>query len=267
MERIHCQGGLEPTLETLNALQFKHLKYIPYENLDIHMSKPIVVEDLNVIKEKVLDRKRGGFCVELNQLFFHLLKSQGFQVVQLLSRVRTGLAPDQYRPQTHIQILVTIGNSRYIADVGGSTNGTPLPICIDNDDVQVMAGEHHRVLATGERDFLHQYMHDDGTWCDIKVFHVENIAQVADCEAINWFSCTHRDSRHINNAILTIQTDTGIKTLQNDELGLRQGNSKSVKRTIATFEEYLTILEKDFLLPVSEFATLKVPQTVWNIVK
>lgn len=266
LERIRYDGGLELTIDTLNALQFQHLLYIPYENLDIHMSRPIEVEDLQTIKEKVLDRKRGGYCVELNQLFFHLLQALGFQAEVLFSRGTKGLQPGQLRVQSHIMILVTIGSARYIADVGASTFGTPLPISIDHEEAQEMNGEEHRMLNIGVREYSHQQRVEDGSWCDIKCFHVENRAVGVDYELINFFSCNHRNSRHPGNAILTIQTIGGIKTLQNDEYGVRIGNSRSIKRTIGSPEEYLAVLEKEFLMPLKDLSNLKVPHTSWDVI-
>lgn len=266
LERIHYTGPLEPTLETLCNLQFNHLLYIPYENLDLHCGRSILVEDLKAIKAKVLDRRRGGYCVELNQLFLQLLQAIGYHAEAVFSRGTKGVIPGQERAQTHVILIVTIASMRYVADVGGSTIGSPWPLCLEHTDLQLMNSEEHRILPISERHFRHQYRHEDGSWHEIKSFNVESLATVADCEAINWYSCTHRNSRHPNNAILTIQTIGGMKTMQNNEYGIRTGSTKSVKRVIETLEEYLSILKEDFLMPVEDLGGLKVPQTQWNIV-
>ena len=69
LERINFDGATEPTLELLSALQKKHLLSIPFENLDIHYKTPIKLNSANIF-EKVINKKRGGFCYELNSLFY-----------------------------------------------------------------------------------------------------------------------------------------------------------------------------------------------------
>jgi N-hydroxyarylamine O-acetyltransferase len=77
LERIGYKGSTEPTIGLLSALQKKHLLNIPFENLDIHYKTPIEL-DIAIIFEKVVIKKRGGFCYELNGIFHELLNSIGF---------------------------------------------------------------------------------------------------------------------------------------------------------------------------------------------
>ncbi len=52
---------LEPDVETLRILQRKHLLNVPFENLDIHCKRPIVL-DIEKFDKKIIGEKRGGFC-------------------------------------------------------------------------------------------------------------------------------------------------------------------------------------------------------------
>ena len=74
LSRIQYQGGLEPNLENLRNLQVAHLLHVPFENLDIHRKVEI---DLEGSYEKIVKRNRGGFCYELNGLFYELLEALG----------------------------------------------------------------------------------------------------------------------------------------------------------------------------------------------
>ncbi len=65
-------------LESLKFLQRQHLLTVPFENLDIHWKRPIVL-DGNHFYDKIIGDKRGGFCYELNGLFYELLAEIGFQ--------------------------------------------------------------------------------------------------------------------------------------------------------------------------------------------
>jgi len=172
--------------KTLFALQHQHLTRIPFDNMDIHMSRPIVVDKIEPILEKMLVNNRGGFCIEQNQAFYHLLQALGFDAKMLFCHATVGLLPGQFRPRTHLMIFVVVDGERFVVDVAGSTVGTPLPLSIDHEDVQWMNEEPHRVQRVSDREFIHQHLYDDGQWRDIKAFHIEMIANYADCNMINW---------------------------------------------------------------------------------
>src|SRR5437764_12252268 len=79
LERINYHGSLEPTLQTLQALHEAHLLAVPFENLDIHLGRKILLDEESLWK-KIVEQGRGGFCYELNGLFAWLLRALGFQV-------------------------------------------------------------------------------------------------------------------------------------------------------------------------------------------
>src|SRR5688500_2931419 len=86
LNRIGYQGPLEPSAQTLRDLHVAHLRTVPFENLSIHSHEPIVLDDAALF-EKVVQRRRGGFCYELNGLFTALLRSLGFEVEMLSAAV------------------------------------------------------------------------------------------------------------------------------------------------------------------------------------
>ncbi|MGH1489803.1 MAG: arylamine N-acetyltransferase family protein [Acidimicrobiales bacterium] len=71
---------------TLRRLHRAHLMAVPFENLDIHIGQPIVL-DPEPILTKIVEDRRGGFCYELNGSFAALLQSLGFDVTFLEARV------------------------------------------------------------------------------------------------------------------------------------------------------------------------------------
>src|SRR5687768_9467525 len=86
LHRINYQGSLAPTARTLRDLQVAHLQTVPFENLSIHSAEPIILND-EALFEKIVLRRRGGFCYELNGLFAALLRKLGFEVVMLSAGV------------------------------------------------------------------------------------------------------------------------------------------------------------------------------------
>src|SRR6266436_9958960 len=86
LQRLSYTGAIAPSAETLRLLQLAHLRAVPFENLSIHSGEPVVLDD-RALFEKIVGRRRGGFCYELNGLFAALLRALGFQVTTLSAGV------------------------------------------------------------------------------------------------------------------------------------------------------------------------------------
>jgi arylamine N-acetyltransferase len=71
-----------PDLQLLAALQRHHLASIPFENLALHYSPPprTVSLDPQAVYDKFIVRHRGGYCMEQNLFFAHMLRGLGFTV-------------------------------------------------------------------------------------------------------------------------------------------------------------------------------------------
>lgn len=114
-DRIGYTGSREPTLETLTALHRLHLLAIPYENLDIHLGRPLTLE-LPQIFDKLVTERRGGWCFEMNSLFAWVLRELGFEVTLLGAVVERVNAPPTPQPD-HLILRVDLVKP-YLADVG-----------------------------------------------------------------------------------------------------------------------------------------------------
>jgi len=102
-------------LENLARLHKTHLRSLPFENLDIHIGRRIILSE-DAFYEKLIKHHRGGFCYELNGSFASLLTKLGFKVRMLSARVASktgGFSPEF----DHMSLLVTLKN-RWLADVG-----------------------------------------------------------------------------------------------------------------------------------------------------
>ena len=113
-QRIHYTGSLQPTLEVLRALHKAHMLAVPFENLDIHLGRPLSLEP-ETLYHKIVEEKRGGFCYELNGLFAFLLKEMGFTVDLLSAQVKSqnGFGA----PFDHLLLLVHLEED-WLVDVG-----------------------------------------------------------------------------------------------------------------------------------------------------
>ena len=129
LARLGLAAPQAPTLGALASLHRAHLMRVPFENLDIGLGRPIRL-DLASLHAKVVGRRRGGYCYELNGLFAALLRSLGYAVDLLSARVATGdggLTADF----DHLALLVSspdVGGP-VLVDVGfGDAFIEPLPL-------------------------------------------------------------------------------------------------------------------------------------------
>ncbi len=81
-------ASAEDVLDYLSALQKHHLTSVPFENLALHYSKEhnnsLNQDDLF---EKIVTRRKGGYCFESNGFFGLILQSLGFDSVSVGARV------------------------------------------------------------------------------------------------------------------------------------------------------------------------------------
>jgi N-hydroxyarylamine O-acetyltransferase len=107
----------------LGILHRAHLMAVPFENLSIHLAEPISLVEGDLL-DKIITRRRGGFCYELNGAFALFLEALGARVVRVAARVYGGgqLSP----PFDHLALVVRLpdGSGPWLADVGFGSHST-----------------------------------------------------------------------------------------------------------------------------------------------
>ena len=88
LQRIGLEGEPGRDLAGLTRLHRAHILTVPFENLNIPLGYPVETAG-DALFEKVVVRRRGGFCYELNHLFALLLQKLGFSVDLLCAGVWT----------------------------------------------------------------------------------------------------------------------------------------------------------------------------------
>lgn len=134
LKRIQFQGIPKPDLETLVSLHRSHLFAIPYENLDIHRGLYMPLDEDNFF-DKLVRRRRGGWCYEMNGLLSRMLRQIGFDVTLLGATVNRRQNPLKGEGD-HLILLVQLDRP-YLVDVGfGNGLLEPIPL-------EVGTFEHH----------------------------------------------------------------------------------------------------------------------------
>lgn len=134
------------TKEGLDRLQFAHLCAVPFENIDLFDYDLKVDFGTEEMYDKVVTRRRGGYCFELNSIFMALLKAVGFEVHPAGVRIVAGRSDGNLPAIAHRASIVTIGGKRYYSDVGfGMTTAPGISICIDESGEQDVQGDTYTV--------------------------------------------------------------------------------------------------------------------------
>jgi len=156
LSRIGVDATVGTDMATLWLLHARHLRTIPFENLSIHASEPIVLEE-GALFDKIVIRRRGGFCYELNGLLAVLLGALGFDVTMISAGVMGG--NEEFGPPFDHMALVVQLAERWLVDVGFGSSFR-LPLRMDVRAVQSDGYSEYRIVEDNEGLVLER--HDDG---------------------------------------------------------------------------------------------------------
>ena len=248
LDRIGVRDRPEPTLPTLRALQGAHLAAIPFENLDVQLGRSIRL-DLPALQDKLVARRRGGYCFEQNTLFLHALRAIGFDVVACEARVRTD--GRHVLPRTHMVLVVALEGRRWLTDVGfgGETPHEPVPF---GGEEQRQSHWTYRLRGEDAAQAL-QVRRGDG-WADLYAFLPEARYPV-DFVVANWFTSTWPESRFVQTLTAQRSTSDARVVLRNLQVTTIDGRG-SRERTIAR-EELIPLLRDTFGLHLPDGARFR----------
>ncbi len=244
-EKYFSRIGIEktdiaPSLENLKLLQKQHLLHVPFENLNIHWKRAIVL-DTKAILQKILEENRGGFCYELNGLFYKLLAEIGFRSKMISARVSNGKG--EFGAEfDHLAILTEIDGEEYLVDVGfGSFTAEPLKFVLDaeqKDENGVF------LIRKFDENYFEVVTKDGDEWKSEYIFTTlpRDLAEFAEmCH----FHQTSPESHFTRNKIFSLMTKDGRKTLTDSKFIETKGGQKN-ECLINSVEEFNRILEREF---------------------
>ncbi|OBH69880.1 arylamine N-acetyltransferase [Mycobacterium intracellulare] len=205
-DRIGYGGAAEPNLEVLQDLMTAHSASIPFENLDPLMGVP--VDDLSpkALTDKLVHRRRGGYCYEQNGLMGYVLAEIGFRVRRLAGRVVWMQPPDApLGAQTHTALAVTFPGSQgsYLVDVGFGGQTLTSPIRFETGNAQQTTHEPYRLNDRGDGLVLQALVRDE--WKPLYVFGTQTVPQI-DLRVGSWYVSTHPESHFVTGLMAALTT-------------------------------------------------------------
>lgn len=233
--------------ESLKLLQKQHLLHIPFENLDIHWRR-LIAPDVEKFYRKIVVEGRGGFCYELNGLFYELLRETGFQSRMISARVADG--KDGFGAEyDHLAILTKIDGEEYLVDVGfGSFTAEPLKFVLDleqRDENGVF------LIKKYDESYFEVVKNDDGVWKSEYIFKALR-RDLSEFAGMCRFHQTSPESHFTRGKVCSLMTRGGRKTLT-DKKFIETGNGEKKEFDVGSEAEFNKILEREFhIKPKSE---------------
>lgn len=241
LNRIKCTREFRPSLRWLRTLHRNHLLNIPFENLDIHIGNQIVL-DIDKIFEKVIRKGRGGFCYELNGLFYHLLEELGFNVKILSAKV---MAEDGSIGQEfeHLMAMVYLDDKQWLIDVGyGSSFSTPKEFAPGL--VQMDYNRYFRIIGRPDGSFMLQSSNNSLEFKDEYIF-TKKQRQFVEFIGVCQYHQTSPKSRFTQKKLITQMTKEGRITLT-DKKFIIDRMGKKEEHQILNNDEFLVKLREQF---------------------
>lgn len=246
LQRIKISQLDKPNLSFLSKLQEQHLLTVPFENLNIHQGKKIVLEEDRIF-EKIVDKGRGGFCYELNGLFCWLLRSLDFSVSMVSSQVHR-VAEDRFTPEFDHMVLLANLKKTYLVDVGfGDTFRKP--IVLPDGIVEDISGMY-RVQPFGSTpDTYILQKQENNIWQHVYCF-TAHPQVISDFEEMCTFHQTSPESHFTQEIICTMATKNGRVSLSDNSLTITDGSAK-MKTKVVSDKDFKNKLRDHFGLQLN----------------
>jgi N-hydroxyarylamine O-acetyltransferase len=243
LRRVGYHGSRTPTAEVLRNLHRHHLLSVPFENLDIHLGREILL-DQRLFYKKIVDERRGGYCYELNGCFALLLRKLGFRVSMLSARVarKNGSFSPEF---DHMTLLVHL-KDRWLADVGFGDSFTE-PKRIDDNHSQEDDGYFYQVARKNKTRILAR-KRENGSWEPQYSFTLR-ARRLADFAARNRYQQTSSRSHFTQGRLISQMTRSGRVTLTDKKL-IKILGWRRVVQNLKNTEEFDELLIKNFRLRV-----------------
>jgi N-hydroxyarylamine O-acetyltransferase len=241
LARIGFHGETSPDFDTLKRLMRRQLFSVPFENLDVQAGKvPSLAPE--ALYTKIVERRRGGYCYEVNGIFAMALEAVGISHNLVAARPMTYAVR---RPKTHMVIIATIDGDEWLCDLGFGSYGIREPLNLRWLDREIRQGYDTFMLTmVSERDYLLQSL-VDGAWKSLYEFNLCPQEWV-DFEPANWLNATHPDTIFTQGLIVVLQHETGKTVLSGDRF--RYVSEGRVEESIVKPEEVAELLLTYFSL-------------------
>jgi N-hydroxyarylamine O-acetyltransferase len=251
-QRIGYSASREPTLETLRSIHRLHAQTIPFENLNPFLRIPVEL-NIDLLYQKLVLNKRGGYCFEHNLLLAETLKTLGFKVRGLGARVLWNVPEEIVTARGHMLLLVEIEQDYFIADVGFGGMTLTAPLLLRPDVPQETPHENFRLVQADDEYVLEGKVM--GTWKRVYRFGLQEQFLV-DYEVTSWYLSNHPTSHFVTGLIAALPFEKGRHALRNNEFATHYLDGSHERKRFDNVADLRLALEKIFGINLPEIDSL-----------
>ena len=233
-----------PTLEFFSDITRNHAARFAFSSIGPLLGDELPL-DIESLFQRIVTRRRGGYCFEQNGLLYEILEELGFSVSLYLARVIYN--QDIHPGLTHRITLVEIDEKQYIADVGFGPLGPAQPVDMLGNESR----ENKRVFRISKRlpNEFHMQTLKDGGFYSLYKFELVRYGQ-ADCEVGHFYSHKHPTASFVNNLVVSRIMDDEIRSLRNREFSVITESGEHLQ-AIENAAQLKAILNTQFDLKVT----------------
>jgi arylamine N-acetyltransferase len=248
--RIGYAGPAEPTVETVRALVAAHNRSIPFENLDPLLGIPVADLSAAALIDKLVHRRRGGYCYEHNGLMGYVLEKLGFGVQRFAGRV-VWMNPGGPLPaQTHQVLSVAVPgvDGPLLVDVGFGGQTLTSPIRLEAGPVQETRHEPYRLCERDDGFQLEAQIGD--AWQPLYTFTTRPQPRI-DLEVGSWYVSTNPNSHFVTGLTAALVTEDARWNVHGRNLAIhRAGHTEKIR--FDTAAEVLDVLTDRFGIDLAD---------------
>lgn len=240
LDRIKVRQTPSVDIRFLRELHRQHVFHVPFENLDVHLGKEISLTPVDLF-DKIVHRRRGGYCFELNGLFQLLLEALDFRVYSTAARVLFGT--ETIPPRGHRLLIVTLDEEDWIADVGFGAFGLIEPIPLKTGLEHRQFTDRFRLEQDPLRGFVFQSYQNSG-WLNQYAFTTD-LHYPIDFTFANYYHSHSPHSIFTQKRICQLPTPEGRKRLEDRTLS-QTVNGLTQNVPLGSESEFLQALKTHF---------------------
>ncbi|WP_435973672.1 arylamine N-acetyltransferase family protein [Streptomyces sp. Qhu_M48] len=237
---------LVPDARTLAGLHRAHIRAVPFENLDVALGRRVPL-DLKSLQDKIVGRRRGGYCYEQNSLFAAVLERIGFTVSGRGARNRS--RGGALTPVTHALLVVTLGGEQWLADVGFGWQGPLEPVPLRDGACVEQGGWTFGIGVEAEGIHVLRSLRPQG-WTDLYAFAPQTLYP-GDFAVMNHYSSSHPDSRFLGQVVAQRPGADVRRALVRETLSMVRTDGTTEERTLLV-DELIAMLESEFGIELDE---------------
>ena len=248
LARIGLRDRPRADLAGLRALHCAHLRAVPFENLDQQLGRAVSLE-IPAIYDKIVARKRGGWCYEMNGLFGWALVQLGFDVTRLAGAVMREVRGDA-AAGNHLVLKVALGGAEWFADVGFG-DGPHEPFRVTEGGFAANGFAYELSRPGGEWWRMHNRRAPDAGSYDVTLAPADEALLAARCA---WLQSAP-ESAFVQNLVCQRQRENGLTILRGRVLQHVSPDGTG-QRLLESADELTDVLRGEFDLALPEASSL-----------